>query len=139
MKAFVICILMSASLAVGASPLIGQTATEALVSKYSGTTTESPRKLPKNELKALISSAKTPDEHQRLAAYFRSEAESLTAKQQEHDEDAAEYYRDPSRHPLPKFPTFGEQSRQLADHDGMAAQKALSLAALHEKLAQEGK
>ncbi len=96
-------------------------------------------KLSRQQLKSLISSAKTPADHQRLAAHYRDEAERLKAKQREHEEEAEEYYKDPFRHPGPKYPTLGQHCRDLAGFYGVAAQKALTMADLHERLAQEAK
>ncbi len=89
----------------------------------------------KRELKALLASAKTPEEHMRLAAYYRAEAERLKAKQQQHENEAAEYYRNPSRYPVPKYPTYGQHCRDLAHNYGKGAQKAQALAIAHEAMA----
>ena len=89
----------------------------------------------KKELKALIANAKTPEEHMTLAAYYRGEAERLKAKQQEHQNEAAEYYRDPSRHPVPKYPTYGQHCRDLAYNYGKGAQNAQALASAHQAMA----
>jgi hypothetical protein len=96
---------------------------------------EPPVRMSTKELKALIANAKTPEEHMRLAEYYRGEAERLEAKQQEHQSEAAEYYRDPSRHPVPKYPTYGQHCRDLAYNYGTRAQKARALAAAHEAMA----
>ena len=96
-------------------------------------------KLSRQQLKWLISSAKPPADHERLAAHYRDEAERLKAKQREHEEEAAEYYKNPSRHPSPKYPTLGQHCRDLADYYGMAAQKALTMADMHGKMAREAK
>src|SRR6516165_5624878 len=42
--------------------------------------------LTKKELKALIASAKTAAEHERIAEYYRSEAKRFQAMQQEHEQ-----------------------------------------------------
>lgn len=96
-------------------------------------------KLSKQELKALIANAKTPADHEKLAAHYRAEAEHLKAEQEDHAEEAAAYFKDPSSHPVPKWPTMGQHCKDLAASYGMAAQKALSLADSHEKMAQEAK
>lgn len=89
----------------------------------------------KKQLKALITNAKTPEDHMRLAGYYRDEAERLKAQQKEHEEEAAEYYKDPSRHPVPKYPTLGQHCRDLAYYYGKGAESALALASAHERMA----
>ncbi len=93
-------------------------------------------KLTKKELKALIASAKTPADHERLAAYYSAEAQDLEAKHQEHEEDLAEYYKNTLRYPS-KYPTMGDHCRSLASYYKMAAEQASELADMHKKLAQE--
>lgn len=95
-------------------------------------------KLNRKELRVLITSAKTPADHQRIAAYYRAEAQHLEAKHQEHEEDLAEYYKNPSRY-ASKYPTMGDHCRSLAAYYKMAAQRAATLAEMHEKLAQEAR
>lgn len=111
----------------------------ALLSVAAGQGAPQQEKLTRQQLKSLISSAKTPTDHQKLAAYYRDEGARLKAKQREHEEEAAEYYKDPSRHPGPKYPTLGQHCRDLAGYYGMAAQKALTMADMHEALAREAK
>lgn len=89
----------------------------------------------KKQLKTLIASAKTPDDHMRLAAYYRGEADRLKTQQKEHEEEAAEYYKDPSRHPIPKYPTLGQHCRDLAYYYGKGAESALALASAHDRAA----
>jgi hypothetical protein len=93
----------------------------------------------KREVKALIASANTAADHQKLALYFRDEVARLRAKQQEHEEEAAEYFKNPSRHPIPKYPTLGQHCRDLAASYKMGAQQAIKLAELHESLAKEAR
>lgn len=95
-------------------------------------------KLSRKELKALIASAKTRADHERIAAYYREEAERLEAKHREHEEDLAEYYKNPPRYPG-KYPTMGDHCRSLADYYKRAAKRAATLAEMHEQLAQEAK
>lgn len=65
----------------------------ALLSVAGGQGARQHEKLTRQQLKSLISSAKTPADHQKLAAHYRDEAERLRAKQREHEEEADEYYR----------------------------------------------
>lgn len=96
------------------------------------------QKLSPKELKTLIASAKTPADHERIAVYYRAEAQKLEAKEREHEKDLAEYYKNTMRYPS-KYPTMGDHCRSLATHYKMAAQKAAALAEMHEQLAREAK
>ena len=49
----------------------------------SGATAPTSPSLSKKELKVLLASAKTADDHERLAAYYRDKAQRLVAKSQE--------------------------------------------------------
>lgn len=93
-------------------------------------------KLSRKELKSLIASARTSADHERIAAHYRAQAEQLEVKHLEHESDLAEYYKNPSRYPG-KYPTMGDHCRSLAGYYKMAAGRALNLAEMHEKLAQE--
>lgn len=95
-------------------------------------------KLTRKELKALLAAANTPADHQRIAAYYRSEAERSIARQQEHEEELAEYYRNPLRFPG-KYPTKGDHCRSLAGYYRLATERAISLAQMHERLAQDAR
>ena len=92
-------------------------------------------KLSKKGLKVLIASAKTPGNHERIAAYYRAEVQQLEAKHREHEEDLAEYYKNPSQYPS-KYPTMGDHCRSLASHYKTAAERAAKLAEMHEEPAQ---
>ena len=91
--------------------------------------------LSKRELKNLIARAETKADHEKLAAYYRSEAARLKAKQEDHEEEAAEYFKNPSSHPGPKYPTLGQHCRDLAGYYKMGAQKAIAMAEMHEGMA----
>ena len=52
--------------------------------------------LTKKELKALIASAKTKEDHQRLADYYQAETERLEAEAKDHDEMAEAYKKNPN-------------------------------------------
>jgi hypothetical protein len=77
--------------------------------------------LTKKELKALIASAKTAAEHERIAEYYRSEAKRFQAMQQEHEQQLAEYYNDYSTYHPSKYPTWPDHCRNLAGHYKIAA------------------
>ena len=100
----------------------------------------SEHRLTKKELKALIASAKTPEDHQKIAAYYREEAKRLHANAKEHA-DLAEVY---AKHP--PFPAMGAKHgdtvpgvghcRKWADLENQEADEADALAAQHEDMAK---
>jgi hypothetical protein len=47
--------------------------------------------LTRDQVKELIGSAKTPGDHQKLAAYYRAEADKLEAEAKDHEELATAY------------------------------------------------
>ncbi len=91
--------------------------------------------LSKKELKRLITSASTAADHQRIADYYRSEAKRLEQKRLEHEQELAEYYKNPARYPG-KYPTMGDHCRSLAAYYQIAARKANAKADMHLRLAQ---
>jgi len=102
-------------------------------------TTQQTQTFNKKELKTLIANARTPEDHERIAAYYRAEGEQLKAKQREHEEELAEYLKNPSSHPVPKWPTMDQHCRGLISYYSKAAQKAFELADLHDQMAKRGK
>lgn len=94
--------------------------------------------LSKKELKVLLKNARTSADHQRIAAYYRQEAQRLVAKSKDHEEMGAVY----EKSPLPyegKFPygTVGvSHCRRWAQLDREQAKQAEALAALHEDVAK---
>ncbi len=111
----------------------------ALLSVAVGQGAPQQEKVTRQQLKSLISSANAPADHQRLASYYRDEAARLKAKRREHEEEAAEFYKNPSRHPGPRYPTLGQHCRDLAGYYATVVQKTLTMANMHETLAQEAK
>lgn len=95
-------------------------------------------KLSPSEVKTLIKGASTPEDHLKLAEYFRQEAAEEAAAAKLHDEMAEAY--EPS--PLPskfKAPTAGEMKshcREFARNAEKASAIAAKMAADHEKLAE---
>ncbi len=130
-------------LAIGMAPacVSGQVATG--VAPASGSaqaaTEQRTQKLSKKRLKTLIANARTPEDHERIAAYYRTEGEQLKAKQREHEEELAEYLKDPSSHPVPKWPTMEQHCRRLIFYYSKAAQKAFELADLHDEIAKKAR
>lgn len=86
----------------------------------------------KQEVKELIKNAKTPEDHMKLARYYRQEAEKLREEAKDHQEMGAEYIHRIS----PKFPTMSEHCKDVSNYVMKAAQKADELAAGHEQMAK---
>ena len=102
---------------------------------------ESPARLTKKEVKALVVNAKTPEDHMKLARHFKQEADRLEAEAKEHDELAQEYRRSPSAMAM-KMPMSGrsaEHCEYFAKSTREAAKAARELAAAHEQMAKEAK
>lgn len=92
--------------------------------------------LTKKELKALIASAKTKDDHQKLVDYYNAEAQRLQAEAADHEEMAEAY----KKNPMPmtgKYPgNFREgHCHEMARGFREAATQAKELAAMHEDMA----
>lgn len=93
-------------------------------------------KLTSKQLRALIANAKTPEDHQKLAAYYRDKAEQAKAEAAEHEKMLAAYNQNPTTHPSARTRSApadhcralirlfnGEQKEELAladQHDQMA-------------------
>ena len=94
--------------------------------------------LSKSELKALIGSAKTAQDHERVAQHFDAKAEQLEAEAKEHEELAAQYKANPSGHET-KHPMSGQTAghcQMFADDFQKAAQRARQMAADHRAMAK---
>ncbi len=74
-------------------------------------------KLSKEEVKALIATAKTPEDHLRIAAYYRVQADHYLAKQKEHLAEEEEYNGNPQRYST-NWPTMGQHCRDWRTSTG---------------------
>ena len=95
----------------------------------------------KKEFKVLLRTAKEPLEHQKIAQYYRPEAQRLTASSKEHAELAEIYAKNP---PFPAMESkhgdaFGQGAshcRKWAQLIAEQAKEAEALAVLHEDMAK---
>jgi hypothetical protein len=95
----------------------------------------------KKELKVLLKTASEPADHQKIAEYYRNEAQLLTNSSKEHQELAALYAKNP---PFPAMESkhgdaFGQGAshcRKFAELQAEAANEAEALATLHEDMAK---
>ena len=96
-------------------------------------------KISNKELKTLLATAKTPSDHQKIAAYYHDRAQHLNAKAQEFSEQAALYANQPATIQSKQgtsciCPKHFEHFAKLYAQE---AQESEMLAAKHEKIAQE--
>ncbi len=95
--------------------------------------------LNKEELKHLVATAETAQDHHRLAEHFTAKAEQLEAEAQEHTELAAQYKANPTIHEM-KHPMSGQTAGHcdyFATSLRKAAQSARKLASDHEEMAKK--
>lgn len=88
------------------------------------------------ELRDLVRNARTPEDHDRLAACFRTREGEFRAKETYHQEMLTAYLKAPWKFPA-KYPTRGDIARDLAAYYGSQARKTGGLALEHERLAAE--
>jgi len=88
----------------------------------------------KSEVKSLIVNAKTAEDHQKLACYYRAEARNEEAKAKYHDEMAKLYEKSSNakRDMIAHCKQFADEARKAADADNQ-------LAAEHEQMAEQAK
>ena len=97
--------------------------------------------LNKAELKKLIATASTPQDHERIANHFDAKAAELEAEAKEHAELAAAYRANPNIHESkhPGSPQTFAHCDSLARTTRAAAHDARQLAADHRALAKPAK
>lgn len=98
---------------------------------------ETNTKLTSKQLRTLIATAKTPEDHQKLAAYYREKAEEAKADAAEHQKMLEAYNQNPVTHPLAKgvggpAAHCSTMIRLFNDE----AKEDLALAAEHEQMAK---
>ena len=93
--------------------------------------------LSKKEVKTLIAKAKTPLDHERLAAYYRSQEQLAKGKQAEHEEMLRRHQENPLSHRLTKWPSPEYHCRTLIRIFGDEARKDATLAEYQEKIADD--
>jgi hypothetical protein len=92
--------------------------------------------LSKKEVKALIASAKTKEDHLKLADYYKAETVRLEAEAKDHDEMAEMYKKNPTPMAVKHPEAIGEgHCHEMARRYREAAAKAQELAAMHAQLA----
>ena len=96
-------------------------------------------KLSNQELKTLLATAKTPSDHQKIAAYYHDRAQLLNAKAQEFSAQAALYANQPATIQSKQGTSCicPEHFRHFAKLYAEEAQESEMLAAKHEKIGQD--
>ena len=91
-------------------------------------------KLTQKQVKALITSAKTAEDHNKLACYFRAEARSEEERAKYHEEMGKLYeHSSNAKHDTVKHcKEFADEARKAATADNQLAEE-------HEKMAAEVK
>lgn len=97
--------------------------------------------LSSKEVKTLLTNAKTPADHMKLARHFAAKAAQHVADAKEHEELAVEYKQNPrlgsSKRPM--GPDTAEHCQYYAEHCRKAAQEMRAMAAMHEEMAKQAK
>ena len=98
---------------------------------------ETSSKLTSKQLRSLIASAKTPADHQKLAAYYRDMAAEAKANAAEHERILAAYNQNPSTHPAAKSAGGpAEHCRTLIRLYNDEAKEDLAMADQHDQMAK---
>jgi len=99
---------------------------------------EPTKELTRAEVKSLIQSAKTHDDHLQLAAYYRGEATKLEADANDHVEMGAAYEKNKMGYSA-KFPTMDNHCKTWAKMNRESAKSAAKMAEMHEEMAKNAK
>jgi len=97
--------------------------------------------LSKAELKKLVATANTPQDHERIAKHFDAKAAQYETDAKDHEELASEYAKSGDTH-AQKHPNSGltaEHCRHFAAQARRAAEEARRLAADHRTMAKPAK
>jgi hypothetical protein len=94
-------------------------------------------KLTSKQVRSLIATAKTPEDHQKLAAYYRDMAAQAKANAAEHERILAAYNQNPSTHPAAKAAGGpAEHCRTLIRLYNDEAKEDLAMADQHDQMAK---
>ena len=95
--------------------------------------------LTNKEVMQLTASAKTPEEHMRLAHHFQAKADKLEAEAKEHADMARNYRANPtaSKTKRPGASDTASHCERLSQDLAKAARDARTLAADHEAMAKQ--
>jgi len=89
----------------------------------------------KQQLKSLAATASTPEDHRKLAVYYEQEVERQTAEAQKAEQELRAEQANPARRSTKQPSGRIDYFQYEVAHHRKAAEKAQSLAALHEEKA----
>lgn len=94
--------------------------------------------LTKKQLAELVSTAKTAEDHRKLAAHYRAVAAKHEMEAKEHVELAAKYKANPTASEVkrPGVPETSSHCLTYAEHCRKAAKTMSEMAAIHEEMAK---
>jgi hypothetical protein len=116
-------IVVASALLLFAQPLLAET-------KPASTTS-------KKEVHLLIKNAKLRQDHEKLSAYYRAEAQKFEEKRAEHVQMAKDYAENPMSHRPTKWPAPAQHCQELVNKYAEASENATALAEHHEGMASE--
>ncbi len=90
----------------------------------------------KRDLRSALKTARTPDDHRRIAAYYEEQAKQFQ-QQASKEQELADYYQAHAMNYPKKYPTPYQNAKQLADYYQWASDQASSKAAKHLEQAKE--
>ena len=96
-----------------------------------------PEHLSKHQLNTLISTAKTPAEHQRIAQYFQAKALDYLAQAKEHEAMVVAYKANPTLSNNKNLRNTVNHCEYFAQTFKDLAAKSQELAEMHEQMAKE--
>lgn len=88
----------------------------------------------RKQLRSLLRGARTAEDHERLAAYYRIKARGYSAQEVRERRALADYLEHAANYSS-KYPTRGDSVRGMAAHYHLQAVKAAAAATEHERIA----
>ncbi len=107
------------------------------VSGFAATTSPSAPALTKKQLNSLIAEAKTPADHQKIAAYYHAQAEQYLAESNAHTKMAAELAKNPATNNSKRAAGTVQHCEYVAQTLKTKSLQAEKLAGEHEQMARD--
>ena len=105
-------------------------------SNQPATDTTRPLHYSHRQLQAMLKKARTDEDHDQLADYFRAREREFRAREAYEQQALTEYWKDPAMYPS-KYPTPGDTAKVLASYYHLEAQKSAGLAVEHARRATD--
>lgn len=106
-----------------------------VIAQVSPTSPVKPEKLSKGELRSLIATATTPEQHMRLAQYYEAKAQRYFAESNEHQKMAEQFKRNPMMNNDKRVFGTVNHCEYYAQSFKQQAVQMQSLAQMQEKMA----